>query len=169
MKSIDKILPGLAAIMLLLSFSAIPASHGDVPLPLKGNYNFLLEIAGVVQGRFANVTGLSAEIEVVEFREGGDDGVIRKIPGRTIYGDITLERGYTATDDLWSWLQDIIDGELVRKNGSIRVTSHNGSELVRFNFFNAWPSKYELGVGVANGNDIAIEELTLTVERIELE
>ena len=149
------------------SFGANPASPRESPL--VGNYNFLLEIEGVVMGRFTNVEGLSVEIEVIEFREGGDDGIIRKIPGRTKYGDITLERGYTATDDLWTWQQEVIDDPTIRKSGSIRVLSKNGTELARFNFFEAWPSKYALGVEAESGNVIAIEELTLAVERIVLD
>jgi phage tail-like protein len=167
MKTIDKLTAGLAAFLLLASFGASPASHSEAPL--IGNYHFLLEIDGVVMGRFASVEDLSVEIEVLEFREGGDSGVIRKVPGRTKYGDITLKRGYTATDDLWSWQQEVIDDPAVRKNGSIRVTSKNGTEILRFNFFDAWPSKYALGVESARGGDVAIEVLVLTVEGIELE
>ena len=167
MKTIGKLTAGLAAILLFTSFGANPASHREAPL--TGNYHFLLEVSGAVLGRFANVEGLSAEVEVVEFRSGGDETTIIKVPGRTRYGDITLERGYTASDDLWSWMQSVIDGPLVRKNGSIRVISGNGTELARFNFFDAWPSRYALGVEAANGNDIAIEALTLTVERIDLQ
>ena len=168
MKSINKTVTGLAVLLLLASFSAFAASHREAPL--TASYNFLLEVEGVVLGRFASVDGLGAEIEVVEFREGGEGGVIRKIPGRTTYSDIVLKRGYTATDDLWKWIEEIIEEDFVTKNGSIRVISNKGrSEVSRFNIINAWPSKYRLGTESSNGTDLAIEELTLTVERIELQ
>jgi phage tail-like protein len=167
MKSINKAATGLAAILLLVSFSAFAASHREAPL--LASYNFLLEVEGTVLGRFTSVDGLGAQIEVVEFREGGEGDAIRKIPGRTTYSDIVLKRGYTATDDLWDWMQEIIDEDFVTKNGSIRVIAKGRSEVARFNIFNAWPSKYQLGVDDVHGTDIAIEELTLTVERIELE
>ncbi len=167
MKRVEKIATGLTVILLLISSTTFAADHREAPL--IGNYNFLLEIDGVVFGQFAGVEGLSAQIEVVEFREGGDSGTIRKIPGRTTYSDIVLKRGYTANNDFWTWMQAIIDGEFVTRDGSIRIARKDGSEVARFNFFNAWPSKYALGLNDANGTDLAIEELTLTVERIELE
>jgi len=155
----------LAAILLMASFPVFSASHQEAPL--VGNYHFQLEIDGVKVGQFASVEGLGVEIEVVEFREGGEGGVIHKVPGLTKYGDITLKRGYTASRDLWDWIQRVIDGSYQRKNGSVILTSDNGADAVRFNFFNAWPSKYLLGLENARGNDIAIESLTITVERIE--
>lgn len=166
MKTIEKLAAGLAAVLLLASFNAFPAPSGA---PMTGNYHFLLEVEGVTVGQFASVAGLSAEVEVVEYRDGGDPGAIRKIPGVARYGDITLKRGYTASDDLWSWIKGVIDRDYVRKNGAISVVSSNGSEVARFNFFNAWPSRYALGLEGADGNDVAIESLTLTVERIDLD
>lgn len=166
MKTVNKAISGLAIFLLLASFSTFAADHRDPPL--TGNYNFLLEIEGAVLGRFKSIEGLGAEIEVIEFRDGGDDGVIRKLPGRTTYGDIVLKRGYTATDDLWKWMEEIIEGEFVRKNGSIRVTSSRGGEVARFNLFNAWPVKYRLSLEQRKGSEIAIEELVLTVEGIDL-
>ncbi len=167
MRSIKQAVTSLALLLLLTSAYANAASQQDAHL--IGDYNFVLEIDGAVLGRFAKVDGLGAEIEVLEFREGGEGGTIRKIPGRTTYGDIVLKRGYTANNDLWNWIQEIIDGDFVTKNGSIRIISKRGRATVaNFAILNAWPSKYRLGTGKAHGKRIAIEELTLTVERIEL-
>lgn len=163
----DKAFTGLAAILLLASSAAFAADHREAPL--IGNYNFLLEIDGVVLGRFTGVEGLSAEIEVVEFREGGDNGTIRKIPGRTTYSNIVLKRGYTANNDIWTWMQEIIDGNFTTRDGSIRIVQNGGAEVARFNFFNAWPARYELGLNDSNGNDVAIETLTFAVEKVVLD
>lgn len=167
MNSMKIVVNGLAGILLLACFSTYAADHRKAPL--IGQYNFLLEIEGVMLGRFASVDGLGAEIEVVEFREGGEGGLIRKIPGRTTYSNITLKRGYTASNDLWNWMQEIIDGNFVAKNGSIIVAKGRESEIVRFHLINAWPIKYEVGTLKAKSGDVAIEELTLTVEKIELD
>ena len=168
MKKIDLAVTALAASLLFSSFSAFAASHREAPL--IGQYHFLLEISGAVMGRFASVEGLGAQIEVVEFREGGETGAIRKIPGRTTYDNIVLKRGYTASDDLWDWIAEIIDDDFVARDGTIQVFSKRSRSVVAvFRIFNAWPSGYRLGVEEADGTDLAIEELTLTVERIEKE
>jgi phage tail-like protein len=73
---------------------------------LFGAYYFLLEIQGIINdnkiivGGFKSVSGMDSEIEIVEFKQGNDMVVCKK-PGRTTYANIVLERGYTATDDLW--------------------------------------------------------------------
>ena len=42
-----------------------------------------------------------------------------------------------------------------------------GAEKIRWNFFRAWPSKWDGPAFSAKGNDVSIEMLTLTCERIE--
>jgi phage tail-like protein len=94
---------------------------------LFGAYNFLLEISGVtansktIIGGFKSVSGMDSETEVIEFKQGNDH-VIRKKPGRTTYANIVLERGYTATDDLWKWRKNIEDGIIDRRSGTITST-----------------------------------------------
>ena len=93
---------------------------------LYGSFHFLLEIQGVVSdtkiivGGFKSVSGMDSETEIVEFKQGNDK-VVRKKPGRTTYANIVLERGYTATDDLWTWRQNIENGKIDRRSGSIII------------------------------------------------
>jgi len=128
---------------------------------------FLVEIAGVQQAGFEECRGLGSEIEVVEYREGGDHGPLRKVPGRVRYPDIVLKWGVTDSRELYNWHLDVINGTLVRKNGSVVLLDDQGQEKVRWNFFDAWPSKWEGPTLNARGNDVAIETLTLTCERLE--
>lgn len=60
-----------------------------------------------------------------------------------------------------------IHGNVVRKNGTVVLLDSQGNEKLRWNFFNAWPSKWTGPTLNAKGNDVAIEELTLTCERQE--
>jgi phage tail-like protein len=61
----------------------------------------------------------------------------------------------------------VAQGKIQRKNGSIVVNDLNGDEKVRWNFFDAWPTKWDAPDLSAKGNDVAIETLELAVERIE--
>jgi phage tail-like protein len=93
---------------------------------LIGAYNFLLEVTGITQdskiiiGGFKSLSGMDSETEIIEFKQGNDK-VVRKKPGRTTYANIVLERGYTATDDLWLWRKNIEDGIIDRRSGSIII------------------------------------------------
>jgi phage tail-like protein len=131
------------------------------------NFNFLVELDGIAQASFTDCTGLGSTTETIETREGGDNTTVRKLPGKTSYSDISLKWGLTDSKDLWNWRQQIIDGNVVRKNGSIVVFDlSNHSEIARWNFVNAWPTKWEGPAFNAKGNDIAIDTLVLAHEGI---
>ncbi|NET53406.1 MAG: phage tail protein, partial [Merismopedia sp. SIO2A8] len=57
--------------------------------------------------------------------------------------------------------------QVERKNGSIILLDDTGQEKLRWNFFSAWPSKYDGPDFNAKGNDVAIDALTVTCERCE--
>jgi phage tail-like protein len=131
------------------------------------NFNFLVEMDGITQASFIECSGLEATTEVIEVRQGGDSTTVYKLPGKTSYGDITLKWGTTSSTELMSWRQDVIDGTINRLNGSVVLYDlANQTEVARWNFFNAWPTKWDGPSLNAKGNDISIEILVLAVERL---
>lgn len=131
------------------------------------NFNFLVELDGIAQASFTECTGLGSTTEIIETREGGDNTTVRKLPGKTTFSDITLKHGLTASKALWEWRQQIVDGTIVRHNGSVVVFDiANHTEVARWNFFNAWPTRWEGPAFNAKGNDIAIDTLVLAHEGI---
>lgn len=133
-----------------------------------GNYNFLVEIDGIVRAAFHDCSGFSSTIDVIEHREGGLPFMM-KVPGITKYANITLKWGTTDDAELYEWHQKWITGEETnRRNGSIILMDRQGNEKVRWNFYNAWPVKWDGPDFNAEGNDVAIETLELAYERFEL-
>ncbi|WP_035845070.1 phage tail protein [Kitasatospora azatica] len=129
------------------------------------NFNFLVELDGIAQASFTECTGLGSTTAVVEHLEGGNNSTTRKLPGRTSYSDITLKWGLTDSTELWAWRQQIVDGTVLRKNGSIVVFDlANHTEVARWNFVSAWPTKWEGAAFNAKGNDVAIDTLVLAHE-----
>jgi len=131
------------------------------------NYRFLIEIDGVVQAGFSECSGLSSKIDVVLYREGGDLGNVRKLPGQTNYPDITLKWGLTVSSEMYDWHLNAINGNTERKNCSIIVLGDDKEEKVRWNIYDAWPNSWTGPTLNAKGSDIAIEQMTLTCERVE--
>jgi phage tail-like protein len=131
------------------------------------NYRFLVEIDGLVQAGFAECSGFGSEVQVIEYREGGDPTNARKLPGMAKYPDITLKWGVTDSRELYDWHLSALNGELQRKNGSVVILDDKGQEKLRWNFFGAWPSKYTAPSFNAKGNDIAIDTLTVSCERMQ--
>ena len=131
-----------------------------------GQFNFKVEVEGVTQGAFRNVEGLDSETEIVEYQDG-EDIILRKRPGRTKYSNVTLKRGYINTDELWEWRKKVIEGTVERKSGSVILCGDDGEEIMRYNFFEAWPSKWKGFTLDGKGGDVNVEEVELAVEKIE--
>jgi phage tail-like protein len=133
------------------------------------NYNFKVEIDGIQVGGFSEATGLESTIETIDYREGGNNTTVQKLPGKTTYTDIVLSKGTTGGDNtLYNWHRQTVLGSIERKSGSIIVCDRAGNEQLRYNFINAWPMKWDPADFNATGNQVAIERFTLAHEGVEL-
>ena len=132
---------------------------------------FGVEFQGQVAGAFRECTGLGSENEVVEYKASGPKGefIIKKVPGRMKWNNITLKRGITDAMDMWKWRKLVEKGDVegARKNGSIVMFNQKGDEMARWDFVGAWPSKLTGPTANAGNNEIAIEELEITHEGYE--
>ncbi|HEY7268471.1 MAG TPA: phage tail protein [Dehalococcoidia bacterium] len=132
------------------------------------SYTFALEIDGITAAFFKEGSGFDSTVEVIEHRESGKGGkeIIRKLPGRAKWSDITLKRGTTDSLDLWNWHKQVLDGDVsgARKNGSIVVYDTAQKEVARFNFINGWCSKWKAGDLNSTNNQVHLEEATITIE-----
>ncbi|WP_153506519.1 phage tail protein [Cumulibacter manganitolerans] len=131
------------------------------------NFTFLVELDGITRAGFADASGFDTTIDVHEYREGGDNTTMRKLPGMAKYSNITLKRGLTDDRELYDWMRSGALGTVERKSGSIVVMDLAGNEKVRWNFVNAWPTKWSAPEFSAKGNDVAIETFGLAHEGIE--
>jgi len=131
------------------------------------NFSFLVEIDGITQAGFSDASGFGASTDPIEYREGGETKTVRKLPGLTKYTNITLKWGLTDSRELYDWYKDVVNGKIERKSGSIILLDLEGNEAVRWNFFEAWPTKWDGPDFTAKGNDVAIETLELAHERVE--
>jgi len=142
-----------------------------MPAPQRNDpykaFNFLVEIDGIAHAVFSEVTGLESETAVIEYRAGGEN-VVRKLPGLTKFGNITLKRGITQDAELWNWRKSIVDGDIDRRNGSIVLLDDKRSPVVRWNFRNGWICKWEGPALSAKSNEVAIETMEIAHEGLEL-
>jgi phage tail-like protein len=134
--------------------------------PFRG-FNFLVEIDGIAQAGFQEVSGLDASTDAVDYREGADAPHVRKLTGLNKYSPITLKRGITKDDELWKWRQTVTAGKTERKNGSIVLLDEAGAEQIRWNFSNGWPTKWTGPSFNATSTGVAIETLEITHEEVQ--
>jgi phage tail-like protein len=132
------------------------------------SFNFIIDIQGMRAG-FSEVGGLSTETDIVEYREGNEDITVRKLPGKRKYANISLKRGYSVSKDLWEWRKSVIEGRTKRLSGTITLLDESRKPALVWRFFEAWPNKWAGPAMNAKNNDVAIEEMELAVEGVELE
>ncbi len=144
------------------------------PGPLKdaeyvGSW-FSVELDNGISGFFTDVGGLAVEVGVVEKTDALKDTVTRKRPGTTTYGDLSLKRTLSPDKGFWNWAKSIRDGKGdFRTKGAVVLFDIGGTEIGRWTFENAWPSKWsasDLDVGT---DDLMTEEITLTIEFLKRE
>jgi phage tail-like protein len=127
-------------------------------------YNFLVEIDGITRAGFRECSGLDSTQAPIEYREGGEIITVRKIPGLIAYSSIVLKWGISDDKDLWEWRLKTMEGKVERKNGSIILLDDTGTEKIRWNFREAWATKWTGGSFNATGNEVLIEQIDLAHE-----
>jgi phage tail-like protein len=134
-----------------------------------GQFNFLIEVDGVVQGGFSEVSGLTTDSNIIEYREGNEQqGTTRKLPGLIKYNNIVLKRGWTKDKSLWEWRKKVIDGKTERTSGSIILLDEARNEALRWDFREGWPSKWEGPALNGKTSEVAVETLEIAHEGLQL-
>lgn len=130
------------------------------------SFKFLVEWDGIIQAGFQECSGLDTSTDPVDYREGNDPNHVRKLTGLNKYTAITLKRGVTDSLEMWEWRQSVVEGKAVRKTGSVVLLDETGVEKRRWNFLNAWPSKWTGPSFNSTGSAVAVETLELTHEEL---
>jgi phage tail-like protein len=137
-------------------------------------YSFGLEIDGIQIKAITEVTGLKMEQDVIEYRSNtAADGrpIVKKLPGRSKAGEVTLIRPLTDDQSFDKWVKDSQLGKMgaARKNGAIVVYDFEGNPIKRYKLTAAWPKSLEIGSLKAGDNSWLKETLQLTYENCEPE
>ena len=139
------------------------------PTDPYANFNFLLEIGGITRAGFNECTGLNAESNIIEYREGNEGLTMRKLPGLEKYGNITLKHGVSEDSELFEWHKTVFDGDIRREQSmSIVLLDERRQEAKRWNLREAWPSKWMGPDLKAGANEIAFESIELCHEGVEV-
>ena len=120
-------------------------------------------------GGFFVVSGLPAVASVANFRGNGGGLSVIKIPGIHTVNDVTLKRGIVNSSEFGAWIAAARGTASARRTAVITLRDETGQPTLTWKLRSAVPLKYT-GPTLAGrgGGDVAIEELTLTAEDIEL-
>jgi phage tail-like protein len=141
-------------------------------------FNFLVNLGTGGDGLgedagFQEVSGIGMEVTVAEYRNGNEkENSVRKITGLNKSTDVTLKRGVIGSLTLYNWLNDIRNGdqENAVRDVTIRLQNENHTaDAQTWILRRARIIKHTSGPLNAKGTDVAMEELVLAYERLEME
>lgn len=139
-------------------------------------FNFLVDLGlglGTVgpQAGFQEASGFGTEVTVAEYRNGNEqENGVRKITGLNKTSDVTLKRGLIGALTLYQWLNQIRNGDQTAfRDVTVQLLSESRQPVMTWRLRRARITRYTSGPFNAKGTDIAMEEMVLAYERLEIE
>jgi phage tail-like protein len=139
-------------------------------------FNFLVDLGDGntdgPQAGFQELSNIGMEVTVAEYRNGNEkENAVRKITGMNKATDVTLKRGVIGSLNLYQWLNEIRNGDQAAyRTVVIHQQNEDHTENVQtWKLLRARIIKHVSGPFNAKGTDVAMEELTLSYERLEME
>jgi phage tail-like protein len=138
-------------------------------------FNFLVDLGSGTDGPeagFQECSEIGMSVDVIEYRNGNEkENNLRKLSGLTRVNDVTLRRGIIGSLNLYQWIDQIRNGDPA---GHRTVVIHLQNEdhtavVMTWKLFRARVVRHTSGPLNAKGSDVAMEELTLAYERLEME
>jgi phage tail-like protein len=138
-------------------------------------FNFLVDLGNGAEGPeagFQECSPISMSVDVIEYRNGNDrENNVRKIAGLTKVSDVTLKRGIIGSLALYNWINQTRNGDQgAIRTVTIQLLNEDHTQVaMSWKLQRARIIKHTSGPFNAKGNDVAIEEIVLAYERLELE
>lgn len=139
-------------------------------------FNFLVDLGtGTTEGSeagFQEVSGVGMEVTVAEYRNGNSrENSVMKVTGLNKSTDVTLKRGVIGSLSLYAWLNQIRNGDQAAlRTVTIQLQNEDHTQIVQtWKLLRARIIKHTSGPFNAKGTDVAMEELVLAYERLEME
>lgn len=140
------------------------SGSSDSPYPAD---NFELRIDGEPIAGFTAVSGLTMEVETVDYREGGVEDHVHRLPGQGTHANLTLERGLSRETKLFDWVRDVMRGQVSRRTVVLRLLDRaQGDTCWGWEFSDAYPVTWNGPDLTSAGGGMAIESVELVYRRL---
>lgn len=148
--------------------SAAQAANNMQPIA-NANVRYYVNIEGVPNAVFSEVSGLQMETELFEYAEGGNNEYIHRLPGLTKVGNVTLKRGISVDNEILKWYANIVQGVMDLRTVTIVVYGTQQARgygdsvkpVITWELLRAFPCKWTGPQLAANGDTVALETVEL--------
>ncbi len=148
----------------------MPSSVGSFENYVPNN-RFWIEIDEDTNARFTECYGLGVSIKKDIYFEGGLNDQQRILPGHAEFSNITLKRGTTDCPAFYEWLGAGFEGTRginIRSNANIALFNQAGDIMISWTLIGSIPIEWKISPLQADGNSVAIEELTIAIEGLKI-
>lgn len=125
-------------------------------------------ITTATQGGFSECGGLEMSLDVEEYREGGNNATVLRFPTRMKWSNLRLKRGMALSDDLWLWHYAFVQGKVQRRDGLIALQDEEHNPVKVWKFTRGLPVKWTGPPMNAMQNQVAVEEIEIAHEGLQL-
>ena len=120
--------------------------------------------------RFQEVSGLSVDMETEDFKEGGENRFVHKLPVRTKYSDLTLKRGLLTDSEVTTWCRNAIENfKFKPANLNITLLNENESPVMMWAINHAYPTHWSISDLNSSDSKVAVETLKLNYNYFRVE
>jgi phage tail-like protein len=136
---------------------------------------FYVEIHSDIKASFTECSGLGVTINKKPIKEGGVNHQQRFFLTDVKFSDVKLKRGVTDDPTFWRWISQVLDeryqekgSPITRPNVRILVFNQAGEPMQSWTLIGAMPVGWKVPTLQADGNKVAIEELTIAYEGLKV-
>jgi phage tail-like protein len=117
---------------------------------------------------FSECSGLEIDIDIEEYKEGGNNGTVLRFPTRAKWTTVRLKRGIALSDDLWQWHYGFVQGTGTRRDGVITLLDEQQNPAKTWSFKRGIPVKWTGPSLNATQSQVAFEEVEIAHEGLTL-
>jgi phage tail-like protein len=120
---------------------------------------------------FQEVSGLSAEVNIEEYREGGENRFVHKLPKGIKYSNLCLKRGLITDPVVFKWINNSVNSDLSApikpRDLIVSLLGTDTKPVIKWKVSNAWPVKFETAQLDPKSSKLAVESIEFAYNRIE--
>lgn len=129
-------------------------------------FRFLVEIEGLIEAGFSEVSGLQSQIETEAYREGGVNDFVHQLPTGAQYTNLTLKKG-VVDHTLLQWHRNAVHGDIQHKSLRVVILDNQGIEAQAWEVKDAFPVQWQGPELRADQDAVAVEAIELSHQGIE--
>lgn len=140
------------------------------------SHRFYIEMGGVIRAAFNECSGFGLDVKKEQYLEGGVNDQQRVLLGHAEFQDTTFKRGMTNDSSFWLWMKEIVSGQTsgttivrTRRNINILMMNQAGATMQICTLVGATPIGWKAPAFQADSNSVAIEEITMAYEGINMQ